>query len=87
MNAVKADKGILVVESANGETFYLVGGAQGFEGNHIVTKALQEALQGPPYNLPIPNPNDSPVGILTKADHQYSESSFHAGLAHAQKLL
>lgn len=24
-----------------------------------------------------PNPNASPVGILTKADHQYSESAFH----------
>lgn len=61
----------------NGETFWLVGGAQGYEGNHIVTKALQEALQGPPYNLPIANPTDSPVGLLTKADHQYGDSAFH----------
>lgn len=61
----------------NNESLRVIRGADGHEGNHIVAKKLQEALEGPPYNIPITNPNDTPVGILTIADHRTGESAFH----------
>ena len=89
--SVKANKGILVAE--NDETFWVVRGADGYEGNHIVATKLQKALKGPPYNLPITNPDDSPVGILTIADHQTGDSAFHklmneykSGIFHDSKI-
>ena len=90
-NSVKANKGALVAE--NGETFWVVRGADGYEGNHIMATKLQNVLKGPPYNLPITNPDDSPVGILTIADHQTGDSAFHklmneykSGIFHDSKI-
>ena len=85
--------GLGIVHDDDARNLGIVRGSKAHEGNHIVATKLQKALKGPPYNLPITNPDDSPVGILTIADHQTGDSAFHklmneykSGIFHDSKI-
>jgi len=69
-------KQILVVLE-DGEEFLVVAGRAGtFRGNHILKKQFLEVLRDR-YNIPVGDVNDTPVKILSWAEHQGPGESFH----------